>query len=161
MTNAQIVEKIKTRFPESILGNEEFRNDLTIVVKKDDIVQVADFIKSEPDLSFDLVLDVCGVDLYQPEERFEVVYNLYSLNLKQYLRLKVRVGEDSPVVPTVTTVWPGANWHERETWDMFGIKFAGHPDLRRLYMPEEFEHHPMRKDFPLMGIPDSLPLPRH
>jgi NADH-quinone oxidoreductase subunit C len=160
MTNAEIVDKIKARLPESVLESEVFRNDLTILVKKDDIVRVAEFIKSDPDLSFDLVIDVCGVDLYQPEERFEVVYNLYSLNMKRYLRLKVRVGEDNPVVPTVTTVWPGANWHERETWDMFGIKFAGHPDLRRIYMPEEFEYYPLRKDFPLMGVPDSLPLPR-
>jgi len=160
MTNAEIVDRIKAQLPESILGSEEFRNDLTILVRKDDIVRVAEFVKSDPDLLFDLVIDVCGVDLYQPEQRFEVVYNLYSLNMKRYLRLKVRVGEDNPVVPTVTSVWPGANWHERETWDMFGIKFAGHPDLRRIYMPEEFEHFPLRKDFPLMGIPDSLSLPR-
>lgn len=160
MTNAEIVDRIKAKLPESVLGSEEFRNDLTILVRKDDIVRVAEFVKSDPDLLFDLVIDVCGVDLYQPEQRFEVVYNLYSLNMKRYLRLKVRVGEDNPVVPTVTSVWPGANWHERETWDMFGIKFAGHPDLRRIYMPEEFEHYPLRKDFPLMGIPDSLPLPR-
>ena len=160
MTNAEIVDRIKAKLPESVLGSEEFRNDLTILVRKDDIVRVAEFVKSDPDLLFDLVIDVCGVDLYQPEQRFEVVYNLYSLNMKRYLRLKVRVGEDNPVVPTVTSVWPGANWHERETWDMFGIKFAGHPDLRRIYMPEEFEHYPLRTDFPLMGIPDSLPLPR-
>ena len=93
-------------------------------------------------------------------DRFEVVYHLYSLEHKRYVRLKVRVDEQDPVVPTVTGIWPGANWHERETFDMFGIRFAGHPDLRRLYMPEEFEYYPLRKDFPLMGIPDSLPLPR-
>ena len=88
------------------------------------------------------------------------MYNLYSLGHKRHLRLKVRTGEEHPVVPTVTGVWPGANWHERETFDMFGIRFDGHPDLRRMYMPEEFEYYPLRKDFPLMGIPDSLPLPR-
>jgi len=98
--------------------------------------------------------------MYRPEARFEVVYHLYSLKNTRYLRLKVLVEEDQAVVPTLTGVWPAANWHERETFDMFGIRFAGHPDLRRLYMPEEFEYHPLRKDFPLMGIPDSLPLPR-
>jgi NADH-quinone oxidoreductase subunit C len=85
---------------------------------------------------------------------------LYSLAHKGYLRLKVLVEESDATVPTLTGVWPSANWHERETFDMFGIKFAGHPDLRRFYMPEEFEYYPLRKDFPLTGIPDSLPLPR-
>jgi NADH-quinone oxidoreductase subunit C len=160
MNNGQILDKLKGRYPESIIGSDEFRGDLTVNVRKDDIVRVGEFLRSDPDLSFDLIVDACGVDMYRPEERFEVVYNIYSLKNKRYIRLKVRVGEEDPTVPTVTGVWPGANWHERETWDMFGIKFAGHPDLRRLYMPEEFEHHPLRKDFPLMGIPDSLPLPR-
>jgi NADH-quinone oxidoreductase subunit C len=160
MTNAEIVEKLKQHAPASILAVEEFRGDLTVVVQRDDIVRVAEYIKTDPALAFDLIIDVLGVDMYRPEERFEVIYNVYSLANKRFLRLKVRVSEDAPTVPTVTGVWPGANWHERETWDMFGIKFAGHPDLRRLYMPEEFEHHPLRKDFPLMGIPDSLPLPR-
>ena len=107
-----------------------------------------------------MVIDVCGVDMYRPEGRFEVVYNLYSLTNKKYVRLKVLVDEEDLPVPTVTGVWPGANWHERETYDMFGIVFTGHPDLRRMYMPEEFEYFPLRKDFPPMGIPDSLPLPR-
>jgi NADH-quinone oxidoreductase subunit C len=88
------------------------------------------------------------------------VYNLYSLKNKYRLRLKVRVDESDLHVPSMTPVWPGANWHERETNDMYGIVFDGHPDLRRIYMPEEFEHYPLRKDFPLMGIPGSLPLPR-
>ena len=160
MTNAEIIEKLKGHLPASILATEEFRGDLTVVVRLDDIVRVAEFIKTDPALAFDLIIDVLGVDMYRPEDRFEVVYNIYSLANKRYLRLKVLVPEAAPAVPTVTGVWPGANWHERETWDMFGIRFTGHPDLRRLYMPEEFEHFPLRKDFPLMGIPDSLPLPR-
>jgi NADH-quinone oxidoreductase subunit C len=160
MTSAEIIEKLKGHLPASILATEEFRGDLTVVVRLEDIVRVAEFIKTDPALAFDLIIDVLGVDMYGPEERFEVVYNVYSLANKRYLRLKVLVPEASPVVPTVTGVWPGANWHERETWDMFGIRFTGHPDLRRLYMPEEFEYYPLRKDFPLMGIPDSLSLPR-
>jgi NADH-quinone oxidoreductase subunit C len=90
-----------------------------------------------------------------------VVYHLYSLQHTTYVRLKVRVDENDLTVPSVAGLWASANWHERETYDMFGIKFTGHPDLRRMYMPEEFEYHPLRKDFPLMGIPDSIPLPRH
>jgi NADH-quinone oxidoreductase subunit C len=158
--NQIIVEKLKARFPQSIEATAEFRNDLTVVVKKQDIVPVCTFLKTDPDLSFDMIIDLCGVDMYTPEGRFEVVYNLYSLRNKKYVRLKVRVDEADAVVPTVTGVWSGANWHERETFDMMGITFSGHPDLRRLYMPEEFEHYPLRKDFPLMGIPDSIPLPR-
>jgi NADH-quinone oxidoreductase subunit C len=158
--NQIIVEKLKAQFPQSIEATAEFRNDLTVVVKKQDIVSVCTFLKTDPDLSFDMIIDLCGVDMYTPEGRFEVVYNLYSLRNKKYVRLKVRVDEEDPVVPTVTGVWSGANWHERETFDMMGITFSGHPDLRRLYMPEEFEYYPLRKDFPLMGIPDSIPLPR-
>jgi NADH-quinone oxidoreductase subunit C len=160
MTNSDIIARLKDHFPESVVSVNEFRGDLTVTLRRDDLVKVAGFVKSDADLAFDLIMDVFGVDMYRPEERFQVIYNLYSLSHKHYLRLMVCVNEDNPVVPTVTDVWPGANWHERETWDMCGIKFAGHPDLRRLYMPEEFEYHPLRKDFPLMGIPDSLPLPR-
>jgi NADH-quinone oxidoreductase subunit C len=158
MTNEQIVEFLKARFPADIKETSVYRGDLTVVAETEQITTVAGYVKT--DLGFDLIIDCCGVDLYRPGDRFEVVYNVYSLAHKRYLRLKVRVAEDHPVVPSVTGVWPGANWHERETYDMFGIKFSGHPDLRRLYMPEEFEYHPLRKDFPLMGIPDSLPLPR-
>jgi NADH-quinone oxidoreductase subunit C len=161
MTNAEILNRLKERFPESVRESVEFREELTILLRSEDLVRVAEFLKSESALAFDLIVDICGVDRYQGDERFEVVYHVYSLRNRRYLRLKVRAGEENPVVPTVTGVWPGANWHEREAWDMFGIRFAGHPDLRRLYMPEEFEYHPLRKDFPLMGIPDSLPLPRH
>jgi NADH-quinone oxidoreductase subunit C len=158
--NKAILERLQTSFPQSVRGSEEFRNDLTVTVRTADIVRVAQFLKEDPSLAFDMIIDLCGVDRFREQERFEVVYTLYSLLNKKYLRLKVLVNENDPVVPTVTGVWPGANWHERETFDMFGIKFSGHPDLRRLYMPEEFEYHPLRKDFPLTGIPDSLPLPR-
>ena len=158
--NDKILERLQNSVGESIVSSGEFRGDLTIVVKRDDIVRVCTVLKDDADLAFDMVVDLCGVDLYTPGERFEVVYNLYSTRNKSYVRLKVRADESHPEVPTVTGVWSGANWHERETFDMFGIVFTGHPDLRRMYMPEEFEYHPLRKDFPLMGIPDSIPLPR-
>ena len=158
--NQLIVEKLKARNPDAILESSEYRGDLTVVVRKDKIVSVCEFLKNDPELAFDMVIDLLGVDMYRPEERFEVVYNLYSLKNKTYVRLKVRVEENDPVVPSVTGVWAGANWYERETYDMMGIRFSGHPDLRRLYMPEEYEYFPLRKDVPLTGIPDSLPLPR-
>ena len=155
-----ILEKLRERFPDAVEASTEFRGDLTVQIRKADIVPVCTMLKTDPDLAFDMVIDLCGVDMYRPVGRFEVVYNLYSLRNKAYLRLKVLVDAQDPTVDTVSRVWSGANCHERETFDMYGIRFKGHPDLRRLYMPEEFEHHPLRKDFPLMGIPDSLPLPR-
>lgn len=158
--NDLIVQKLKGEFPASIQGTDEFRGDLTAQVKREDIVKVCRFLKDDYELSFDMLIDLLGVDMYRPEGRFEVVYVLYSLKNKKYLRLKVLVDEEDPVVDTLGTVWSGASWHERETYDMFGIKFAGHPDLRRMYMPDEFEYFPLRKDFPTMGITDSIPLPR-
>ncbi|MBI4535249.1 MAG: NADH-quinone oxidoreductase subunit C [Ignavibacteriae bacterium] len=160
MINQIVIEKLNAKFPESLEGTNEFRNDLTVQVRKQDIVRVCEFLKTDPDLSFDMVIDLCGSDMYRPEGRFEVIYNLYSLKNKSYLRLKVLVDEDPCEVDSVTGVWSGANWHERETYDMFGIVFKGHPDLRRMYMTEDYEYYPLRKDFPLMGVPDSIPLPR-
>jgi NADH-quinone oxidoreductase subunit C len=159
MTNP-VVDILQARVPGAVRGAAEFRGDLTVTVRREDLVRVSEVLKTDPALAFDMVIDVLGVDMYRPEERFEVVYNLYSLSRREYVRLKVPVDEQDLTVPTVTGVWPGANWHERETYDMFGIVFTGHPDLRRMYMPEEFEYFPLRKDFPTMGIPDSLPLPR-
>ncbi len=158
--NKEIIQRLKAQFPDCIEESDEFRDDLTVLVRREDIVRVCNFLKNDPKFAFDMLVDLCGVDMYRPEGRFEVVYNLYSLKKKKYLRLKVLVDEDDPVVDTVSVVWSGANWHERETYDMFGIKFKGHPDLRRMYMPEDFEYFPLRKDFPLMGVPDSLTLPR-
>jgi NADH-quinone oxidoreductase subunit C len=155
-----VLQALKSRFPDSILSSGEFRGDLTLQVRRQDIVRVCSFLRDDPAMAFDMLIDLCGVDMYRPQGRFEVVYHLYSLGNKRYLRLKVAVDEEECVVDTVSSVWAAADWHERETFDMFGIQFAGHPDLRRMYMPEEFEYHPLRKDFPLMGIPDSLSLPR-
>ncbi|MGA2622786.1 MAG: NADH-quinone oxidoreductase subunit C [Bacteroidota bacterium] len=155
-----ILEKIKSQFKNAVESTSEFRGEVTIVVRKQDIVDVCRFLRDDDELQFDMLKDLCGADYFRPEDRFEVVYNLYSLKNKYRLRLKVRVDESDLHVPSMTPVWPGANWHERETNDMYGIVFDGHPDLRRIYMPEEFEHYPLRKDFPLMGIPGSLPLPR-
>ncbi len=160
MTNDEILARLNATHAADILSHQDFRGDLTIVVKKEAIVKVATTVRDDAALAFDLVIDVLGVDMSRPENRFEVVYVLYSITGRRHLRLKVLVDEETPVVPSVTGVLPGANWHERETFDMFGIRFEGHPDLRRLYMPEEFEYYPLRKDFPLLGIPDSLPLPR-
>lgn len=119
--NDLIIQKLKGEFPASIQGTDGFRDDLTVQVKREDIVKVCRFLKDDYELSFDMLIDLLGVDMYRPEGRFEVVYILYSLKNKKYLRLKVLVDEEDPVVDTLGTVWSGASWHERETYDMFGI----------------------------------------
>ncbi len=158
--NQRVLDKLKQQFGEAILESNEFRGELTVVLPKERIVEVCRFLKFDSELRFDLLSDLCGIDMYTPVKRFGVIYNLYSLKNKHRIRLKTFTEEESPKVPTVAGVWETANWHERETYDMFGIIFEGHPDLRRMYMPDEFEHYPLRKDFPLMGIPGSLYLPK-
>jgi NADH-quinone oxidoreductase subunit C len=104
--------------------------------------------------------DVTAIDWARRKNRFTVVYHIFSLKLNSRLRLKADVDESELSVDSVSSVWKTADWHERETYDMYGIIFNNHPDLRRMYMPEEFEYYPLRKDFPMMGIPGSLPLPK-
>lgn len=155
-----IVEKLRGAFPASVLEVRDFRGETTLHIKKEDIVAVCQFLRNDESAQFDYCSDICGADAYTPENRFEVIYNLYSMKLNHRLRLKIFVDEADMHAPSVTSVWPGAEWPERETFDMFGVIFDGNKDLRRMYMPEEFEYHPLRKDFPMMGIPDSIPLPR-
>lgn len=157
--NQIVLQKLQSTFGEAILESGEFRNELTIVTTPDRLVDVCRFLKTG-EFRYELLADLCGLDMYTPVKRFCVVYNLYSFQHRHRLRLKVFVEESNPRLPSVTSVWSTANWHERETYDMFGIIFDGHPDLRRIYMPDDFEHHPLRKDFPLMGIPGSLHLPK-
>jgi len=158
--NEKIIERLKAKFGDTVLEVNEFRCELTVVVPKKLIVEVCKFLKENDELRFDFLADLCGIDMNTPTKRFGVIYNLYSLNSKHRIRLKTFTEEENPKVPTVTGVWGTANWHERETYDMFGIVFEGHPDMRRIYLPDEFEYHPLRKDFPLMGIRGSLELPK-
>ena len=134
-----------------------YAGETTVYVDKDAIAEVCLFLRDE--VGFDYMSDMATVDRFTEDDRYEVVYNLCALEARKRIRLKVRVDESDLSVPTVTDVWPGAGWHEREAWDMMGIRFAGHPGLRRIYMPEDFEYHPLRKEFPTLGIPGSLPLP--
>lgn len=155
-----IEKKLKENFPNSIRETIYYLDELTFIVDKKDIVNILKFLKDDEELSFDFLKDVCGVDRAKRNERFEVVYNLYSLKNKTRIRIKARVEESDCNIDSVCEIYPTANWAERETYDMFGIIFNGHPDLRRMYMPDEFEYYPLRKDFPLLGIPGSLTLPK-
>ena len=158
--NEKVLERLTAKFLGTKLEADEFRGELTIVIPKEKIVEVCTFLKDDDELCFNLLADLCGIDMNTSVNRFGVIYNLYSFTNKHRIRLKTFVEEEHPKLPTVTSVWGTANWHERETFDMFGIIFEGHPDLRRMYMPDEFEYYPLRKDFPLMGIRGSLELPK-
>lgn len=156
----QVVIKLKEKFPKYNFETAEFRNELTIKLDKKNITKVCKFLKEDENLQFKLCEDVTAIDWARRTDRFTVVYHIFSLEHNFRLRLKADVDESDCSIDTVSTVWKSANWAEREAYDMYGIKFKGHPDLRRMYLPEEFEYHPLRKDFPLTGIPGSLPLPK-
>jgi NADH dehydrogenase I D subunit len=143
-----ILTRLRERFATDVLQVDCYRGDDSASVRPERIVDIARFVRDDPALSFDLPLDVTCVDYIGQEPRFEVVYHLLSTTHRHRLRLKARVPERDPSIPSVTPVWMGANWLERETYDMYGVRFSGHPDLRRIYMYEEFEGHPLRKDYP-------------
>src|SRR5215813_3756440 len=159
ITALPVVEKLKAQFADAVQEVTEAYGELTVVVRQDRIVEICRVLKADPDLRYDLLLDMAGVDYLGREPRFEVVYHLYSLSYNRRLRLKVRVPASDAVVPSVVSVWSTANWHEREAFDMLGIRFSGHPDLRRIYMTDDYPGHPLRKDFPILG-PEAEVNPR-
>jgi NADH-quinone oxidoreductase subunit C len=143
-----VITKLKEKFPESVLESSEFRGELTIVVKRENIVSVCTYLKDDPELSFEYLSDLTAVDRLGRKPRFEVVYHLYSIKMNHRVRLKVGIDEDESL-SSVTSVWSSANWFEREVFDLFGVNFENHPDLRRILMPDDWVGHPLRKDFPL------------
>ncbi|NWF53136.1 MAG: NADH-quinone oxidoreductase subunit C [Nitrospirae bacterium] len=148
----EIAEKIKGRFPEEVVEVIEFRDQVSVIVKRGRVLEICRYLHDDPDLSFDHLQDLCGADYHgKKEPRFEVVYNLYSIKYRHKIRIRTQVPESDPSIQSVTSIWTGANWHERECYDMFGIVFKGHPDLRRILLPEDWEGHPLRKDYPLKG----------
>jgi NADH-quinone oxidoreductase subunit C len=155
MTSQEAVEKLKTRFGDAIGAVVEFRGEITVTVAADKIVDACRFLKT--DCAFDMLTDLSGVDNYGEDPRFEVDYQLYSLAHRCRVRVKVDISEDDMTVDSVTSVWRAANWHEREAFDMFGLRFRGHPNLKRILMWEGYPYHPLRKEFPLAGIPTELP----
>ena len=159
-TKELVLNKLKEKFPEINFETSDFRDQLCVKFDKKNIQAVCKFLKEDPELEFLHCADVTAIDWAKRKDRFTVVYNIFSLKNKFRLRLKADVDESDCTIDSVTSIWKTANWQERETYDMYGIKFNNHPDPRRMYMPEEFEYHPLRKDFPLMGIPGSLPLPK-
>lgn len=155
-TLLEFVEKLKEKSADWVISVAEGHGEVTVTVPRNDIVDVCSFLRFNHD--FDMLADLCGCDRGPEEDpRFEVNYHLFSTKHYSRLRLKVLLTEDSPIVATVSGLWKTANWHERETYDLVGIKFEGHPDLRRILLPSDFDGHALRKDYPLRGYePYSL-----
>ncbi len=158
ITATSTVEAVQARFAQAVIEVVEHRNEQTLVLDPGRLVDICNYLKKQ--LQYTMLETITAVDWPERIPRFDVVYQLLSLSNQCFIRLKVRVGqsrEEHPSVPSVTSVWPGANWYEREVYDLFGITFTGHPDLRRILMPTDWTTHPLRKDYPLNGF--DLPEP--
>ena len=146
-----VVQKLKDWDAEAVAETIDFRGETTVVVPREQLRRAAEFLATEPSLRFSFLSDITTVDRFPLEPRFEVNYHLLSLDRRERLRLKVKLESKDAVVASVTQVWPTANWHERENYDLFGVRFEGHPDLKRILMPDDWEGHPLRKDYPVEG----------
>ena len=155
-----LAENVKSKFSEIVAEITDLQGQPIVYVKREGILTVAKALKNDPEFQFNMLMDLFGVDFLHWEEkamRFEIVYNLYSSVKRHRLFVKIGLPEKDPVVDSVSPLWPAANWYEREVWDMFGVLFKGHPNLKRILMYEEFQGHPLRKDYaynrrqPLIG----------
>ncbi len=156
MTQADLAQSLEGKFGSDLAKKTEFRGELSYNFPVARLVEIATFCKDA--LGFDYLTDISSVDNFGDEPRFELVYELYSMADNLHLRLKTTVSEDNiEAAATISTVWPTADWHEREIYDMMGLRFAGHPDLRRILMWEGYPFYPLRKDFPLEGKPSDMP----
>jgi NADH-quinone oxidoreductase subunit C len=148
-----IIDKLKQKFAHAIISTHNKLGNETVVVQKEDLFAICEYLKKEPSLDMSMCIDVTSVDWFEHEgrddTRFDVVSHLYSLERGHRVRIKVPVGGDTPTAPSITPIWKGANWFEREAYDMYGVIFDGHPDLRRLLLYPEFVGHPLRKDYPI------------
>jgi NADH-quinone oxidoreductase subunit C len=145
---SRVLRRLLERHGAAVLETHARLGDDTALVKDAQLGEVMRFLKSDPELAFDMLMDLTCVDYLGQEPRFELVYHLYSLAKNQRLRVKARVAEGACEIESLSAVWPSANWMEREVWDLYGVRFVGHPDLRRILLYEEFQGHPLRKDYP-------------
>lgn len=158
--NSDRLNYIKEKLSAYNVGYYDVNGDPGVITVPENVVQVCTVLKNDSGILFEQCRDVISVDRFEKEKRFEVIYSLYSLTHKDRLFVKVILDTKNPSTLSLTGIWRSVNWYEREAYDMMGITFENHPDLRRIYMPEEFKYYPLRKDFPLMGIPGSLELPK-
>ena len=155
MNALDLVHNLQERFKEGVLQHITFRDEETLSVHPDRVKELLRYCRDE--LRFDYLVDICSVDHPEREPRFDVVYELYSYATRIHLRVKTTCSEETPEVATMSDLWQTANWHEREIWDMMGIRFTNHPDLRRILMWEGYPFHPLRKEFPLGGKASDVP----
>ena len=155
MTPQEIFDSLGQTFREKLQHRTEFRGETTYAIAASDLREIAKFCRD--DLSFDYLLDITSIDNFGEEPRFEMVYHLYSMPYALQLRLKLKLSEEVGSLDTISDIWRTADWHEREIYDMMGIKFNGHPDLRRILMWDGYPFFPLRKDFPLAGLPSDMP----
>ncbi len=147
-----LLQRIQHTFSVGVTGLAEWRGDVAVTVSRDSLREVAQFLRNDPGMDFDYIVHVSSVDWPDDEERFEVVWEFYSIRKRHRIRLKTRAPESDCVVDSLTDLWKGADFMEREVFDMMGIRFRNHPDLRRILMPDDYtEGYPLRKDFPLRG----------
>ena len=155
MNIQEATSRLREKLAGAVIGEVDFRGEKTLSIKPESLKDVARFCRDE--LGFDYLIDISSLDHFGEFPRYEMVYELCVLSAGQHLRLKSLVpDEDEPIVPTVSDIWPTANWHEREVYDMMGIRFEGHPDMRRILMWEGYPFYPLRKDFPLEGKPSDI-----
>jgi NADH-quinone oxidoreductase subunit C len=149
------VEKLKEKFPDSLREIKEFRGQVTILADSSNLLEILEFLKTDSELDYAFLADITGVDRYQQAPRFELYYQLRSLTHVSIITLKIKV-EDGEKVPSAVSLWEAANWLEREIYDLLGIEFTNHPDLRRIVTPDHWTLHPLRKDYPLRGVNEPL-----
>lgn len=154
MTKDELLDSLGKSFGERLIARTHFRDEVTFTVAAAELHEIARLCREEH--GFDYLLDITSIDNYGSDPRFEIVYELYSMRDNAHVRLKIALSEDAEA-QSVTDLWPTANWHEREVFDMMGIRFAGHPDLRRILMWEGYPYFPLRKEFPLEGLPSDMP----
>lgn len=156
-----VIEFINQNYPHTIIKSHAEYGDETVFVDKKDIFEFLKFLKTNSKYPFDLMLDICGVDYFGENPRFEVVYHLYSMKTKARLRIRVKLAENDLNIPSAISIWEASDWFEREAYEMFGIVFQGHPNLKRLLTWEAFEGYPLRKDYPIdkrQPIPEPIEL---
>jgi NADH-quinone oxidoreductase subunit C len=154
MEPMEIAHALETEFANDVLEVKAFRDQVTVTVNREEIGSICRWLREDPKIEMDYLSDLCAVDCPKNELRFEVVYNLYSLSHRHRIRIKARLPEDELAVDSVVSIWKAADWFEREAFDLFGIDFRNHPDLRRLLLPDNWRGYPLRKDYPLKGLDD-------